>query len=107
MQLPPPKKKYIPLLRKEQGFGIIDALNLSDAQSVFYGFLQAAWLGSRMARKRGFAINSIEREEKDMKKNVIRVAVAALMVCAAGTTRAVTTHRMADTDISYSGGFIL
>lgn len=25
---------------------------------LFYGFLQAAWLGSRMARKRGFAINS-------------------------------------------------
>ena len=24
----------------------------------YYGFLQAAWLGSRMARKRGFAINS-------------------------------------------------
>ncbi|MBQ2334912.1 MAG: hypothetical protein II381_01300, partial [Victivallales bacterium] len=41
-----------------------------------------------------------------MKKNVIRVAVAALMVCAAGTARAVTTHRMTDTDISYSGGFI-
>ena len=41
-----------------------------------------------------------------MKKNVIRVAVAALMVCAAGTALAVTTHRMADTDISYSGGFI-
>ena len=41
-----------------------------------------------------------------MKKNVIRVAVAALMVCAAGTAWAVTTHRMTDTDISYSGGFI-
>ena len=41
-----------------------------------------------------------------MKKNVIRVVVAALMVCAAGTARAVTTHRMTDTDISYSGGFI-
>ena len=41
-----------------------------------------------------------------MKKNVIRVAVAALLVCAAGTARAVTTHRMTDTDISYSGGFI-
>ena len=41
-----------------------------------------------------------------MKKNVIRVAVAALMVCAAGTARAVTTHRMADVDIVYSGGFI-
>ncbi|MBQ8112467.1 MAG: hypothetical protein IJ146_04595 [Kiritimatiellae bacterium] len=41
-----------------------------------------------------------------MKKNVIRVVVAALMVCAAGTALAVTTHRMADTDISYSGGFI-
>ena len=41
-----------------------------------------------------------------MKKNVIRVAVAALMVCTVGTARAVTTHRMTDTDISYSGGFI-
>ena len=41
-----------------------------------------------------------------MKKNVFRVAVAALMVCAAGTARAVTTHYMPHADLVYSGGFI-
>jgi len=38
------------------GCGIIDTLNPSDAQTDFYEFLQALRLGSRMARKRGFAI---------------------------------------------------
>ena len=38
---------------------IMDALNLSDAQGVSCGFLQASWLGSRMVRKMGFAIASI------------------------------------------------
>lgn len=41
-----------------------------------------------------------------MKKNVIRVAAAALLVYAAGMARAVTTHYMPCADLVYSGGFI-
>ena len=49
---------------------------------------------------------TLRREEAGMKKNVFRVAVAALLVCAAGTARAVTTHYMYHADLVYSGGFI-
>ena len=46
-------------LRHRCGFGIMDTLNLSDAQGVFRGFLQAAWRGSRMMRKRGSATTTL------------------------------------------------
>ena len=47
-------------LHMRNGFGIMNELNnLSAAQDDFCGFRQAVWLGSRMARKRGFATTSV------------------------------------------------
>ena len=59
-------KKSFSLLRKRRGFGIIDVLNLSDVQGGFCGGLQAAWLGSRMVRKRSFAITSDASRKGDI-----------------------------------------
>jgi len=42
------------------GFGILTALNLSDAQGCFIEFLQVVRLVSRMARKIGFALTSTD-----------------------------------------------
>ena len=53
-------KKSISPLRRGRRFGIIDELNLSAVQGWFCGLRQAAWLGSRIVRKRGFATTSME-----------------------------------------------
>ena len=47
----PPNRKFA--LHCGRGFGIIASLNLSEANGGFCGLIQAAWLVSRIARKRG------------------------------------------------------
>ena len=47
-------------LRRRHGFGIIDALNPSDAHGGFGGFRQSAWSGPQMARR-----GAIPREKYD------------------------------------------
>ena len=45
-----------------RNFGIIDALNFSDAHGGFCGFRQAVWPSSRMARKRVFITTTMTKK---------------------------------------------